>query len=549
MLKYFSDLILTFSLLALISIRPVWSQVDNKEIVIEKEKAIQLKPAAKGFEKIAPLNLKKEVQTLDYSFIEPKISLNPINSTLRPPLVVSEKDKIEKAELSEMQGLFKVGGGNYGTLFLEGDWEHRLREKLQYGLQIRHLSAKNGPVAQDFSGWSENRLKAFGKYYLDKMVLQADIQYNRDLHRFYGYLPTVLENSNKDTLRQIFNRYALNIHASNKDAQANLQYQLALNTLFLRNNRELAENQAGLQGRFNYWLSDKLSLQADLEAYLMRAIRKDSAFNRNFFQIKPTLHFKSGKIALQAGLALATTEDSIKLYPILKAEYQLLNIIRPYIVLEGGMQRTSLSQFARQNYWLDNRLNLLHTNQLYQTSVGIRGSIGKGISYDLGLTYSRFKNLPFFINLERDTAKFGLFYDEAGVFQVGGELAYEKPGAYSLKIQSNVYSYDLKSGNIAFHRPTWVSNLSFNLLSIENLSVNLNWQILSGIKTIHPVSGFETKLSTINDLSFKVDYSFLHNFSAFLSANNMFAAKYQRYLHYPNQSINFLIGFTYGFGK
>jgi hypothetical protein len=535
------------------------AQVDDKEIVVEKEREIKIKPANKSFEKIAPIKLSKDIETLNYQFNEAKFLPNALKINLNPPK--ADADLVD-AEVTDddlpLRGLLRAGGGNYGTTYLEGDIQHRFSEKLNYGLNFRHLAAQNGPVAKEFSGFSQNSIKGQLHYYLANSVLKADIGYRRDVRRFYGYDLASLATLDINDLRQIFNRFELNLNHSRTEVKSKFRHSLGLKFNFLSNNRDLSENLAGLLGKIEYDFSEELRFKVAGQVFLTQIGQASEKNNRNFFQIKPSLRYSLDKFWIEGGINLAydndplVTTNNLHLYPVLTAEYQLAGALRVYAGLAGELQRTSLNDFSEQNPFINNQnLVFLHTNQTLEFKGGLRGNLNQNFTYDINASVGNYKNLPFFVNSLQDSAKFQLLYEieTSQIFQLGGELSYSQADKFQIRLQSHYYGYNLKTLAEPWHRPNLTANLLVTAQPIDKLKLNLDFQVLSGLRAYNFMSNRPTNLSTIADLSLKADYLILDNFSAFSAVNNILGTEYQRFLYYPNQGINFLIGLTYGFGR
>ncbi len=535
------------------------AQVDDKEIVVEKEREIKIKPANKSFEKIAPIKPSKDIETLNYQYNEAKFAPIPLKISLNAPKADADLNDTEATEDDlPLRAYVRAGGGNYGTTYLEGDFQHRFSEKLNYGFNFRHLAAQNGPVAQGFSGFSENSVKAHAKYFLDNSVLSAEISYRRDMRRFYGYDLATLATLDKADFRQVFNRFEVNLNHATTDVKKAFRHSLGLNFNLLGNNRDLSENIAGLLGKIEYDFSEELQFKLDAQAFVMQFGQTNSKINRNFVQLKPSVRYTWEKFWVEGGVNLAYDNDvlvvdkNFKVYPVLKAEYQLAQALQIYGGVSGELQRTSLHDFSRQNPFLNNQnLFLFHTNQTLELKGGLKGKLNQSLTYDANVSVSNYKYLPFFINSGQDSAKFQLLYDfeTSQIVRLGGELAYSPNPLWQVRWQAYYYGYNLKTIAEPWHRPNFTSNLLATTQPIEKLKLNLDLQILAGLRAYNFISNRQTNLQTIADLSLKADYLVLDNFSAFLAVNNILGTQYQRFLYYPTQSINFLIGLTYGFGR
>jgi hypothetical protein len=213
------------------------------------------------------------------------------------------------------------------------------------------------------------------------------------------------------------------------------------------------------------------------------------------------------------------------------------------------MQRNTLDGFVQQNPFLGRQVLLYNTNQLWKAELGAEGTLIGRLTYQVYGSLGRFENLAFFVNTVADSARFGLAYETkaSNVINVGARLGYEFSDKYGLQLRTDIFNYSTEILEEAWHRPTFTANLIGTFKPVEGLTLQTDLAILGGIKAKNFTTDVQMNLNTIADLSLQADYLIFRNFSAYLSANNLFSKAYQRYLYYPNQGINFLIGLKYAF--
>ncbi len=532
----------------------VSAQVVDKEIVVEKERAIELPPANKSFEKIQPIQTQKIPRTLLYNPTEPFLQIAPLRIQIEPDEFDQDTDLDELALPPLYKGYIKGGYGNFRTSYLKAFWQHRPLDNLIYSVEGQHLASRFGEVADEYSGTSENLIRGYGKYFLDNSVLKLEAGYRRNVNRFYAFDPAVIENLDQDSLKQVFQRYHLLFKHQSTDTEAPLSYHWGIDLKRWSDRLEASEIQAGVLGELAYRLSDPLSIQAKAQFYYMRP--EDSvSLSRNYVQLRPTLRFQSEVWNLEAGFNFnyeddtLNSEDDVHLYPVLRASYQLSGLLNIYVGLEGGIQRTSLDNFNEQNSFLASNVQLRHTNQLWEAQGGVKLNIGKNFMADVNARLGRYENLPFFINSPSDSSRFAILYEEeaSNVFRLEGQLNYSLGQKYRFHYRAAWYAYDLETLEEPWHRPRLEMNWLASFSPIENLFLNADLWILTNLEAQNFTTGEQRELDNILDLSLKAEYLFFNNFSAYLSVNNIINQSYERYLYYPRQGINYLIGVTYAF--
>ena len=528
--------------------------VADTQIVIEKEKEIKLKPASKSFEKIKLVEPAPERVRLLYRPEEPYFQSEPF--TMNPNPYLPSKDNTNPDELLNNHNLYlKAGIGNYGTTLFEAYLQQPLQEQLHFGGFIKHLASRNGEVADDFSGASENAIQAYAKYFMYNSRINGKLSYQRNVNRFFGYPENIIEGFDKDSLKQIYNRIRLCIEHQSTDPESVLQYKWGLSAANLTDNFEASEWQVNLFGNANYQLSENSGIQVDLEALLSQ--RKDSASqNRNLFKISPAYTYQQDNIFVKIGLGLAYDNDTTGgssgqayVYPQIRGSYQLNNNLSIYASLEGDLQTRSLDYFAAQNPFITDNILLAHTDKEWEAGGGVRFSPLPNLSVDLGASYGSYQNAAFFLNSAEDSARFDVVYetDKTNLFKFSGKLTYVESEKYDITLSTNFYNYSLNTLEEAWHRPTLEANILAGFFPLPKLYIQGNLLFQSGIKAKNLSTDNQVTLDAITDLSFKADYLFFNNFSAYLSVNNIFNKSYQRFLNYPNQRLNYLIGITYAF--
>ncbi|GAB4402525.1 MAG: hypothetical protein OHK0053_26570 [Microscillaceae bacterium] len=537
--------------------RQAWAQgpgeVQNTRIEIIKEKQIRLQPAAKRYDPVPPLSPQTNEAAMLYELKDVKVELPLSKIEINPFL---EKQSLVKDlwEAKPLKILVKGAYGNYATSLAEVQAQYALNEKQRFGAFFQHRASGRGEVADDFSALSRNVVGLYGSFFLENSAVLAQFEYRRQVNRFYGYDPLQIENLDRDTLRQRFDRFRLTAQYRGIDAQAAFQYEAALKITALADAFAASETQIGLEGRLAYRVSETGQVTMPLEAYFMQ--RKDGLTqNRPYLQAAPAFRYQADNFGLLAGVRLAYENEEVAgqndfhLYPLLRGEYQLNEALQMYAALQGGLQRVTLDGLVAQNPFLGPQVALLHTNQRWEATLGVQGTLSGKLRYQLRGSYGQYENLGFFFNQPLDTARFVVAYetDAANILQVGGQLGYEFSEKYQLKLGLDFFNYDLPTLEAPFHRPTFTAQLTATARPIEDLRLQLYAQVLDGIQAFNPSTALRQGLDTIADVSFEAEYLIFKNFSAFLSANNLLARAYPRYLHYPGQGFNFLIGLTYAF--
>jgi hypothetical protein len=248
-------------------------------------------------------------------------------------------------------------------------------------------------------------------------------------------------------------------------------------------------------------------------------------------------------------------ESDFRIFPVLKAGYQVADEFGVYAEFSGNVQRNTYFSFVRENPFLGPSTQLLNTVNSFKIAGGIEGKFREVFHYRAGLDVSRFDHLHFFVNALEDTAKFELVYDErTTVANLNAELGMKLSETYSLSSRLDLYQYDLSNQQEAWHRPVWALAINNQIKPFEKLLLQANFNFMGGIrargfrKTGLGTSIFEVvNLKTIADLQLKADLKITDRISVFAEGHNLANAKNMRWMNYPVRGVQLIGGATIKF--
>jgi len=147
-----------------------------------------------------------------------------------------------------------------------------------------------------------------------------------------------------------------------------------------------------------------------------------------------------------------------------------------------------------------------------------------------------------------------LVYDDVTTFSVFGELNFDVNSKFKLKINGQFNSYSTDNEIEAWNLPDITASV-FGDYQINDqwfAGINLFFvgERFDRLGVIDPVGIFETttvSLESYFDANAHVGYRINDRLSAFGRINNIFDNNYQKFLNYPVQGLQALIGATYKF--
>lgn len=540
-----------------------WEQegeIDDAEVVIEKDREITLPSASRRFERVPPLEINKPTTEVSYEFQDVTPVLPGLNPSARPL-------KIKNPPLDKLYGNYaKIGFGTFLTPYAELFANNTRNDEYDYGFHLYHLSSRYGPVDGANSGNSDTKLGLNSKYFGNGHTLHAEVSYQRERYHFYGYSPLVEPEPERDSIKQIFNSIVASVGISREEVDEPFDYDLNAQFIHFDDFYQANENQIILNMEVDYAVSPVLGVGFESDLYFMRRanlnpeIAGEAATNRILYRGRPYFTLRTSSepdegLVVKGGFTIAhendtaSNADQLHIYPFAQATLFLSDGFQVYGELDGNIEATSLYQFTRENPYLAPDVPLLHTNRNFGLRGGIKGRLSSLFGFNLGVAANNYKNLYFYVNSPQDSTRFTILYDPDNVFRLNlyGELMLSSAERFRSTFRADYFLYNLTDFEEPWHRPdvtlSWLNSVNI----YEKLLLNIEFQLMSGISGLNLASGTTRELNTITDLNFQADYLFSNRFSAFVKVKNIFAQNYERFLNYPSRGILFMGGITYSF--
>ncbi|MES2797575.1 MAG: TonB-dependent receptor [Bacteroidota bacterium] len=532
--------------------------VESAEITVEKDRKLVLPQVEKPRER--PTTTKAEAheaKQMLFDIPERKVSVSP--AKFNPNAQVYEPND---TTVNVYENFVKAGFGNYGRVYLEGLVNTPASGLGSLGLNFKHNTASKGPKYGALSSQAVSEIGLNGKYVSDLFKLDGGLSFDRNDFNFYGYKDVPNREVKKDDIRQTLNQFSMKIGLENANRDASLDYSLHTGINFLKDRFEARELE--WITNFNFTLPVTPNFYALVHSDAFVTQRSDSVNNnRNLIKVRPTFIIKNDLWAVTFGVNVANEKDThldvqnainkninrTKAFPLINIDYFISNGLYLFAGYEGDIYRNSLHTFLSENQWLTRKVNLLNTEKSMDIYGGIKGEIGAGLNYDVKLSYANYKDFYVFNNSKADTSKFEILYDNGTLnnFRINTNVYYKFNEIWrsSLKVETNTYAFE-KLVN-TYHLPkinaTWSNTLAFK----NKLFIGTDFYFLSKMNGYNPVSKKEIPLKSILDLNAKMNYQFSSHLAGFVYLNNLLGKTYQRYSYYPQQSLNFLVGLSYGF--
>ncbi|MGM0582563.1 MAG: hypothetical protein ACQETL_17935 [Bacteroidota bacterium] len=562
MLRYI--LIIIFFLPIAVLGQDNWDQegdLEDSQVIIEKDRKIDLPQVNRDFKKVPEIKVNQSAFDVNFNSRQFIPNLNSLAPRIR--VLTIQDEKLEKLYANQV----KIGGGNYGASYLEGNFASKRSKDKSYGLNVYHQSFANGPIDKRNSGSGYQRVNPYGKMIFQKAVLNAEAFYERHNNYLYGYDTAMHSEVDRDSLQRTFHTIGASI--SLKDQNENSRYHYNIDTDIY----QLFTNINNSEFSFDYNIQNKFDLNDDFTFYLnsdgfissLKFDIMDSAQNRNLLRFKSGVKFTREKLRIGLGLNMVHENDTLEgmgkfhVYPDLNIVYSPFDRLSVFGGLKGDVRANRYKDFLMENPYLDNTVNVYNTLMPFQFYGGAAGSLSNFLGYEVGFSLS--------------SVRYNFGY-EAIFNEIQGEIRYRPKYFDQNNTEANVYAslstdidklnlnlrgdyfyYNVGETQLMPFRPNYQLKFDGDYWVASKLKIGLNAHLQGRMNNANTFEqenanysfNVDESIPPIYDLGIKLGYQLSNRSQVFLHANNLIANKYEYYLGYPNRGFQILGGFTYSF--
>ena len=531
------------------NVPPAEDDAIKEEVIINKDLKIELPPAPRNFEKVPPpAPNDKQSDNITYDYKDFEFDLKDIPTRLRVL-------KLKEEPLQAFSGNYiKLGFGNYFTPYLDLGLNSTVNKYGYYGVQLRHLSSKNGPVDKENSGDSHNDVSLFGKYTGKQASVAGYLGYNREMAHFYGYAPGT--EVDKDSIKQVLNDVKAGIEIKGTNAESPLQYGLYGNVAYIKDRFSAKETLAKLGVNGSYLIDERLVANLTLDGTFM-GYHNPRSINRTLVKMLPSFRFVIGDLAINAGIRVAYSDDSLdnksntKLFPVATVAYKLTKTITAYGGIDGDVDEVSYHSLVKKNPFLAEHVDVANTVKNMEFNAGLRGTLLQYLVFDAGFSVGSYKNMYFFLNDPAAPSRFDVVYDQGNtsLLKAFATLSYNWSKDLGSSLHVQYAGYGTSQIDEAWQRPKFKFDFNFWYLIYDKVRLSADVYGLSGIKSLdyQSVEPTVVKLDAALDANLKIDYLLSEKYAVFLNFNNIFNNKYSYYYRYPSRGLLVMLGVSANF--
>ena len=521
---------------------------------------------------------KEDIQYNIFSF--------PVASTFTPSKGKAANVDKEKEE-KYFSNYATLAAGNYGNINAELFVTQTLESGNYVGAMLRHLSSQGGikDIELDDNFANSSLDLTYGSR-SNALSWNADLGYQRQSYNWYGLNSALYESltpTDKATFidgideKQVYQ----NISVGGKLAMnESIFKQASIKFNRFSDDFSSGENRFVAKPSFEFDVVEQ-NIKADFVLDYVNGNFKNNYFDSGElkygfanFGFKPSFQINKEDLSVNIGVgffyssATEAGDNQFLIYPNINASYKVVgDLMIAYAGAEGNLKQNSYKEFVDENFFVSPTLGVAPTDQKYDIYVGLKGKLASSIAYNIRGSFMNEDNKALFKNnvysYENTNTEgyafgnsFGVVYDNVKTLSFFGELKADFSKNVSFGINGTFSSYAEKDQKEAWNLPGLkiASNLDFKIT--PKWSAGLNVFFVGERKDNIMISSIDPSFTTIDevvtldsyfDLNANVVYKYSERLTFFLKGNNIANQNYQRWINYPVQGVQGLIGANYKF--
>ena len=524
-----------------------------------------------------------DAENINKETIKYNIFSFPVASTFTP-----SKGKAEVVEKEKQAHLFSnyatFGIGNYGTLNAELFVNQELGANDYVGGMFRNLSSQGGidGIELKDSFYDTSIDLTYGVREND-LSWNVDLGFQNQIYNWYG-LPdgfgsTLTSNERANLIDSINPQQSYNnIYLGSKiSINESILKEASVKFNHFSDAYGSSENRFYVKPSFDIAVDDLIIKTNVIIDYLGGSFDKNywntNSIKYGFanFGIAPSIAMQQEDWTFNLGAAvyyssdLENSDSKFLFYPLINASLKVVgDLMIFYAGAEGNLEQNTYSDFVSFNPFLSPTLDIKPTDKQYDVFAGLKGKLTQTMSYNLRASYVSDKNKALFKSNDynedntNENYAYGnslqVVYDEMKTVSFYGELKADISDDLTFGIDGTFSSYTNKYQAEAWNLPAIKLNakVDFNITEKwyagvkiffvgERKDQKMNME-LSTLIDQGPIT-----LDSYFDVNAHIGFKYNERWTAFLKANNITNKSYQKWLDYPVQGFQVVLGANYKF--
>lgn len=513
--------------------------------------------------------------------IEYNIFSFPVASTFTP-----SKGRAANVDKTPQETLYKnfatLGAGNYGTINAELFVTENITDNSYVGGMFRYLSSSGGIEDVELEdGFMDTSLDLTYGTKGETVSWTADLGYQNQKYNWYG-LPEDFGSDLSDEDRQdVINDINPSHTYHNAYVGSKLAFDESIVTdITAKYNRfwdfyGSAENRAFIKPKFAFEINDTKIKTEMIVDYVGGSFERDYNFGilkygYTNIGIHPSFNMVRDDWSINIGAAafysmdMENDDNKFLIYPQVNASYKLVgDLMVFYAGVEGTLEQNSYRDFTNTNPFMAPTLAIAPTDRQYDIFAGLKGKLANSVSYNLRGSYVNERNRALIKSNDYSTTtledydfgnSFSVVYDDMTTISFFGELQADFTKNIAFGVNGSFSTYNTDSQAEAWNLPV--------LKVGSSLDVNITPKWYAGADVffvgerkdrqtlIDPLVDPEFQTVTLEsyfDANAHVGYKYSPRLTGFLKLNNIASQNYEKWLNYPVQGFQVILGASYKF--
>ncbi|MEX1202324.1 MAG: hypothetical protein WEA59_03700 [Ferruginibacter sp.] len=484
-------------------------------------------------------SLAYEIPSLNLFYAYQPISLRPLALAQDTNLYLGRRNYI------------KAGFGMYTTPLLDVGLSVGDGKKSLLNFNAAYIASKGNNIKyQDYSLF---KVKATGSVFTPKNEVYAAASFSMDNYYLYGY-DQLMFDLQKSDVRQQFQEIELTIGTRNiTKSPAGINYNPSLQFGFFTNTDQLSESNIIVDLPASKKINDKLNIQltvrGDFTNYATKNfIPANISFGNNVLSIAPAVEYNTDFVKINAGVTPTWSNGKFAFLPDITADIIIQDkafMIQSGIV--GRIFKNTFRNLSTINPYLATMTSQENTRET-EIFAGIKASLGKHFNFSAKGSYINYRNLALFVNDANFENTFVISNEtKANNLRIHGDINYINKEKFTVTAGLTLNGYTgLQTNASAWHTVPMEFNGALRWWPMNQLMLKSDVYFYNGGK-YRLKTGEAMALPGATDVSIGAEYKINHQFSAWISGNNLFNDKYQRWHNYEVYGLNVTAGVLINF--
>ncbi len=259
------------------------------------------------------------------------------------------------------------------------------------------------------------------------------------------------------------------------------------------------------------------------------------------------------------------SDNNFYIYPNVNATLKVVgDLMVFYVGAEGGLDQNSYRDFTNENPFVSPTLNVGPTDRQFEVFGGLKGKLAGTVSYNVRTFFKSEKDRAMF-KLNQFPApedreylgydlgnSFNVVYDNIKTLGFYGEIKADltKNISFGLNAGFNTYKTDLELE--AWNLPEITAGANLDVIITKKWFAGADVFFVGERKDFYDFSIIEGVNQTVTldsyfDANAHVGYQHNERLTGFLRFNNLAGQNYQKWMNYPVQSFQVMLGASYKF--